>query len=201
MEIFLSYILNPIHPFIKTAIIRIFNIFIMVLFIYRLKLDKYFFTKKIFSSGIKKGVIFTLFTGFVFIFLWFVLKFFFHINIMHFFLYKLPDNQTIIMLVIAGGIISPIAEELFFRGLFYSYLRQNFNFIISILMSSFIFAMLHFANGTIPLLQFTGGMLFALAYEYTKNIYVPITIHIAGNIFIFAVPLAKKLELFNFLFG
>jgi len=43
----------------------------------------------------------------------------------------------------------------------------------------------------IPLPQIVGGILFAAAYEKEKNLMVPITIHVLGNMAIFSISLIK----------
>jgi membrane protease YdiL (CAAX protease family) len=40
-----------------------------------------------------------------------------------------------------------------------------------------------------PLTQLVGGILFALSYEYSGNLMVPITIHATGNLAIFTLSL------------
>ena len=41
----------------------------------------------------------------------------------------------------------------------------------------------------IPVTQVVGGLLFAVAYEVEKNLMVPITIHILGNMALFTLSL------------
>ena len=76
--------------------------------------------------------------------------------------------------------LSPIAEELFFRGFCYSYLRR-FTRIPAIVLSSFLFAFCHLSSGSLPIIPFLGGLVFAAAFEYSKSLAAPLMIHILGN--------------------
>ena len=55
-------------------------------------------------------------------------------------------------------------------------------------VSTAIFAALHAVHG-LPLVQITGGIVFAVAYETTGNLTVPMVIHVAANCAIFALSL------------
>lgn len=95
-----------------------------------------------------------------------------------------PSQHALLFLV--GGLIAPIAEELYFRGLLYGYLRR-WGFWPALLLSTLVFTVLHQgALGTI-LPQAVGGLVFATAYEIEKNLLVPIVIHALGNAAIFSL--------------
>ena len=87
-----------------------------------------------------------------------------------------------------GGIISPVAEEIFFRGLLYGYFRR-WGIWAALLISTAVFVLAHAIFRGLPLPQIVGGILFALAYEKEKNLMVPITIHVLGNLAIFTLSL------------
>ena len=89
-----------------------------------------------------------------------------------------------------GGIISPVAEEIFFRGMLYGYFRR-WGIWAALLLSTVVFVMAHAIFHRVPLPQIVGGILFALAYEKEKNLMVPMTIHVLGNLAIFAIALFK----------
>lgn len=95
-----------------------------------------------------------------------------------------PSQQALLFLV--GGLIAPIAEEFYFRGLLYGYVRR-WGFCPALLLSTLIFTLLHQgAPGTI-IPQAIGGLVFATAYEIEKNLLVPIVIHALGNAAIFSL--------------
>ena len=96
------------------------------------------------------------------------------------------NSTNIILLIVSSVIISPIAEEIFFRGIIFKYLRNNFSFIFSTIVSIAIFAFMH---GTIihivPAVIF--GTLFCEIYEYTKDIKYNIFFHILYNILMMTI--------------
>jgi membrane protease YdiL (CAAX protease family) len=54
--------------------------------------------------------------------------------------------------------------------------------------STALFVVLHSVSG-IPVTQLIGGIVFALAYEVTENLMVPMVIHVTGNLAIFCISL------------
>ena len=100
----------------------------------------------------------------------------------------LPSNgpETVFFFLVAG-ILGPVAEELFFRGVIYGYFRR-WGVLAAILFSTSVFVLLHSTHG-IPITQIVGGIVFSIAYEIEKNLMVPITIHILGNAAIFTLSM------------
>lgn len=94
-----------------------------------------------------------------------------------------------LLLFAVGGLIGPIAEEVFFRGLLYRALRR-FGAAAAILGTTLLFTLLHPGAAGIPLTQIIGGLVFAAAVETEKNLMVPITIHVLGNLAIFSLAYA-----------
>ncbi|MCJ8502299.1 CPBP family intramembrane glutamic endopeptidase [Desulfatitalea alkaliphila] len=88
---------------------------------------------------------------------------------------------------LVGGFIVPLAEEVFFRGIFYTFLRR-WGVVVALVVSTAVFVLLHAVHG-IPYTQIAGGVVFALTYERYRNLMVPITIHAAGNLTIFTLSL------------
>ena len=88
---------------------------------------------------------------------------------------------------LVGGLIAPISEEIFFRGILYGYLRR-WGIMLALIVTTAIFVLLHSVQG-FPLAQLVGGIVFALAYEASGNLLVPITIHVLGNLAIFTLSL------------
>ena len=91
-------------------------------------------------------------------------------------------------LLLVGGFVGPLAEELFLRGLLYTYFRR-WGFLFALVASTAIFVPLHALNG-LPVVQIVGSLVFAIAYEISRNLMVPITIHILGNLALFGLSLA-----------
>ena len=92
-----------------------------------------------------------------------------------------------ILFLLVGGIISPVTEELFFRGVIYGFLRR-WGAASAVVFSSLAFVLAHHTAFTgLIFIQFTGGIVFASAYEIEKNLMVPITLHVLGNLAIFVL--------------
>ncbi|MFC1823005.1 lysostaphin resistance A-like protein [Thermodesulfobacteriota bacterium] len=89
-------------------------------------------------------------------------------------------------------LLSPVAEELVFRGLLYRNLRNRWNIWLSIAIVSCLFYLIHIMiNGlkwTEALVPLLGSLIFCIGYEKTKHILTPIILHISGNAVIFSSP-------------
>lgn len=93
----------------------------------------------------------------------------------------------VLVFVAVAGIISPLAEELIFRGAVFGVLRR-YGAIAAVAGSSIVFAAAHHGTG-LPITQTVGGFVFALSYEIEKNLVVPLVIHVSGNLALFALGL------------
>ena len=100
------------------------------------------------------------------------------------------DKRLLILYFMVGGCIGPVAEEIFFRGIVYRFFRQ-WGILMGVSVSTLVFVALHGLTG-IPVTQIVGGVIFALSYEKEKNLYVPIIIHVSGNISIFLLSLLSS---------
>jgi membrane protease YdiL (CAAX protease family) len=80
------------------------------------------------------------------------------------------------------GIVTGIAEEFAFRAfLFHHLIKHTKRIWISILLSSFLFAILHFNFlQIIPLFLF--GIILAIVYFVTNKLWIPILLHSTNNI-------------------
>jgi membrane protease YdiL (CAAX protease family) len=111
------------------------------------------------------------------------------INPLTFIRAQLPTQSSdLILFFIVGGILGPVAEELFFRGILYGFLRR-WGVIVAVVFSTLIFVLCHPINSGIPVTRLLGGILFAVAYEISGSLMVPITIHALGNLAIFTLSL------------
>jgi uncharacterized protein len=103
---------------------------------------------------------------------------------------SLPKNSTdLLLFFLVGGFVAPVAEELFFRGILYGFLRR-WGIAVALVLSTTAFAITHGIGHGFPLTQVIGGVLFAAAYELEKNLLGPITIHCLGNVAIVAMSSA-----------
>lgn len=102
---------------------------------------------------------------------------------------RLPTRLDRIMFYFfVGGILGPIGEEIFFRGILYGFFRR-WGVFLAVVLTTLLFVGVHPVSHGIFLPQVVGGIVFAVAYEVEGNLLVPITIHALGNMAIFALSL------------
>ena len=99
-----------------------------------------------------------------------------------------PHLYGIALFFLVGGLIGPLAEEIFFRGIVYGYFRR-WGRLTAILSSTFFFVIAHPALPAIPVIQIAGGLLFAVLYEMEGSLLVPLSVHILGNMAIYTISL------------
>ena len=83
--------------------------------------------------------------------------------------------------LIATIFISPISEELIFRGVFLNRLQLAVPVVFAVLISSLLFAALHSFGSIFS--AFIFGVCIAILYLKTDNIFVPIFAHFLNNLF------------------
>jgi len=109
------------------------------------------------------------------------------INPLKLFRTPLPSAPwQIFIFFLVGGVIGPIWEEIFFRGIIFGFFRR-WGVYAAILISTALFVLPHYDGHHFPLTQIVGGIVFAIAYEKEKSLMVPVTIHCLGNIGIFSL--------------
>ena len=177
-----------LHPLILTGLARSIQIILMILIVsYRGDgFSPIGLSQTGLVRGLQKGLLWSAGFGLATI-LATLLFFLGGINLLNFFNTGFPaDPVRIALLLIVGGIIGPIAEELFFRGLLYTYLRR-WGMIPALLGSTGAFVFIHPVQG-LAVTQIIGGLLFGISFEIEKNLMVPLIIHILGNLAIFTLP-------------
>ena len=190
--ILLDLIFSPLFPkgiFLPIqllGIIRMVEIFLFLVIVLKMEksLSSIGLTKETFIPGIKRGTIWAGSSGFIAAVASFIL-FFTGIDPLKLIVSQLPQDQMErICFFLVGGVIGPVAEEIFFRGIIYGFLRR-YGIVTAILLSTGIFAAFHLFGAGIPVTQIIGGLLFSLSYEMEKNLIVPMVINISGNLAIF----------------
>ena len=96
------------------------------------------------------------------------------------------DLKSIILLFLLFIGVS-VVEETYVRGYVLKNLLKSFNPVISLIISSAIFALLHFFNPNVNYIALTelfiAGILLGISYVYTKNLWFPIALHLSWNFF------------------
>lgn len=92
-------------------------------------------------------------------------------------------------ILLGRTVLGSVAEEIFFRGVIYSALRQHLNVGVALPVESLLFALSHGQwDSVIPL--FAAGCVLTYLYEWKGSLYVPIILHIsvqAGNVLYIAM--------------
>ncbi|WP_427137764.1 CPBP family intramembrane glutamic endopeptidase [Psychrobacillus psychrodurans] len=93
---------------------------------------------------------------------------------------SLQSNMGILSFLFAfvsAAIISPIYEEIFYRGFLYRWFRVKLGVPAGILLSSSVFMLVHIPSyNTLPV-NFLTGVIFSWTYEKTGSIYPGMIIH------------------------
>lgn len=88
-------------------------------------------------------------------------------------------------LLLLGAVLTPIAEELFFRGVLYGGLRR-YGVVAAVIVSSVLFGLAHGLNVVLPVAIML-GVLNALLYERSGSIWPSVVAHGVHNALGFAV--------------
>ncbi|XJZ27598.1 CPBP family intramembrane glutamic endopeptidase [Bacillota bacterium Lsc_1132] len=106
--------------------------------------------------------------------------------------------NTFPLAILVSSIFGPILEEIVFRKILFGTLYKRFNFFISAITSSVIFALAHMEPQHI-LLYSSMGFTFAYLYIRTKHIAVPIFAHVAMNTLVVLIQSAYRNDIEKFI--
>jgi membrane protease YdiL (CAAX protease family) len=90
-------------------------------------------------------------------------------------------SAVFVLGLLVYGFVTPIAEELVFRGLIYNYLRAFFRTKIALIVAAAFFGLYHM-NSVQGMYAFLMGMLMIYAYEYFGSFLAPVLIHVGSNV-------------------
>lgn len=86
--------------------------------------------------------------------------------------------------IVLYGIVSPLVEEIVFRGVLYNRIRKFYSTKIAVFFSALLFGLFH-ANLPQFLYATAMGMLMAACYTYIGCFAAPVLMHMSANLFIF----------------
>lgn len=81
-------------------------------------------------------------------------------------------------------IIAPIIEEIVFRKFIFMQLLKKNSVLVSILVSSFCFSLIHFQDLSNLLPTFVSGIFLSVIFFQSKNIIYPIIMHFLNNVIV-----------------
>jgi membrane protease YdiL (CAAX protease family) len=182
-------------PIFFTAIQRIADLAIILILIF--KWGYCFEHLGLAANRFKKGIIHGLFWCLGFGLLVVVLGaglYLFGVNPFSFLGYTNNRSLTgLITYILVGCFLGPMVEDLLFTGLIYNGLRTKLNIAFSSLIVSILFASIHaLVYGFVSIsliIQFIGGLLFTLSFEFSGSLLTPMIIHWCGNMAILTIQI------------
>lgn len=88
--------------------------------------------------------------------------------------------------LILYGVISPLAEEIVFRGLIYNRLRRELQVLPAVVICGVLFGVYH-GNVVQGIYGSILGIVITLMYEWYRSLCAPVLFHAAANVSVFAV--------------
>ena len=96
------------------------------------------------------------------------------------------DLSSILWLFILFVGVS-VLEETFVRGYVLKNLLKSYNPVVSLVISSALFSLMHFFNPNVNYIAlveiFIGGIALGISYVYTRNLWFPFAFHLSWNFF------------------
>lgn len=99
---------------------------------------------------------------------------------------KIQYSVPVWLGILLYGIISPVVEEIVFRGITYHRMRRFYTVLSCVVVSSLLFGGFH-ANVPQFFYGTSMGILLALTYEWSQSFCAPLLFHMAANIFVFVI--------------
>lgn len=84
------------------------------------------------------------------------------------------------------GILTPLAEEILFRGIIFNRMRRYMNIRMAVLLSALFFGLYHM-NMVQGVYAFVMGCLMAYAYEYFGTFKAPVAVHMMSNLIAYSL--------------
>lgn len=88
---------------------------------------------------------------------------------------------TLLVGILCYGLVSPVAEELMFRGILFNCLRRLGNTKVALVVSAILFGLYHM-NVVQGVYGFLMACLITYAYVYFDSFKIPVMIHVISNI-------------------
>ena len=179
-----------VPPVVVTGVVRLIEIalIIIIVLVWGKGLSSIGLVPSKMVNGLIRGLLWSAGFGIITLFA-FITLFLVDINPLALIHTRLPAKSIqIVLFFLVAGIVGPVAEEIFFRGIIYGFFRR-WGVAAALILSSVMFVLAHLTLSTIPIPQIVGGIIFSISYEKEGSLIVPITIHSLGNMAIFTLSL------------
>jgi len=98
-----------------------------------------------------------------------------------------PTNLWVVLTVVLSFTFGPVAEEVFFRGFIYSWLRTRIPILLAMGIQAVFFSVIHGNGLLLSIIIFLMGIALAAIYEKRGELVTPIVVHSAMNAVV-AIP-------------
>lgn len=98
--------------------------------------------------------------------------------------------------ILIYGLITPLTEEIVFRGIVYNRMRRDYGLIIALIVAPLIFGLYH-GNMVQAAYGFILGLLITWSYERYGSFLIPYIIHASANIIVYVYSNVKALSGLN----
>lgn len=88
--------------------------------------------------------------------------------------------------LILFGVLSPVVEEVMFRGMLYNRLKRMFPLYLSMGISALLFGVFH-GNLVQGIYGFLMGIVIVFCYEKFKSFWIPVSMHIVANVVVYVL--------------
>jgi len=92
-----------------------------------------------------------------------------------------PLALNFIVTLVGAGLLAPVAEEMFFRGLIHRWFSARFGMWPAVFISSAIFAAGHADSVGVVASSFVLGLVLAALYDRSRSLWLTIAVHATNN--------------------
>lgn len=91
------------------------------------------------------------------------------------------SKKRSLITILFGGILAPLCEELYFRGLLLSWFLAFFNPWIGIVATAIVFGFAHYDSAGVVVTGIIDGIALAFLFVWFGSLWIPIMVHIFNN--------------------
>ena len=91
------------------------------------------------------------------------------------------SKKRSLITILFGGILAPLCEELYFRGLLLSWFLAFFNPWIGIVATAIVFGFAHYDSAGVVVAGIIDGIALAFLFVWFGSLWIPIMVHVFNN--------------------